>query len=80
MHWWDYTTSIEEVIDSLDALVQQGTALGIRLTEVLARRVACLESVRPFVDIGWPTNFIGASAYIPGVSRCDTEVMSRIRH
>ncbi|KAI9041425.1 aryl-alcohol dehydrogenase [Aspergillus affinis] len=27
VHWWDYTTSIEEVMDSLHALVQQGKVL-----------------------------------------------------
>lgn len=27
VHWWDYTTSIEEVMDSLDVLVKQGKVL-----------------------------------------------------
>ncbi|GAB1314625.1 Putative aryl-alcohol dehydrogenase aad14 [Madurella fahalii] len=27
VHWWDYTTSIEEVVDSLHILVQQGKVL-----------------------------------------------------
>ncbi|KAG7289234.1 hypothetical protein NEMBOFW57_005599 [Staphylotrichum longicolle] len=27
VHWWDYTASIEEVVDSLHALVQQGKVL-----------------------------------------------------
>jgi aryl-alcohol dehydrogenase-like predicted oxidoreductase len=27
VHWWDYTTSIEEVVDSLHVLVQQGKVL-----------------------------------------------------
>jgi len=27
VHWWDYTTSVEEVVNSLHILVQQGKVL-----------------------------------------------------
>ncbi len=27
LHWWDYTTSVEEVVNSLHTLVQQGKVL-----------------------------------------------------
>ena len=27
VHWWDYTTSVEEIVNSLHVLVQQGKVL-----------------------------------------------------
>ncbi|KAK3359580.1 aryl-alcohol dehydrogenase AAD14 [Lasiosphaeria hispida] len=36
MHWWDYTTSIEEVMDSLHALVLQGKVLYLGVSDTPA--------------------------------------------
>ncbi|KAF2145399.1 uncharacterized protein K452DRAFT_119511 [Aplosporella prunicola CBS 121167] len=36
MHWWDYTTSIEEVMDSLHILVQQGKVLYLGVSDTPA--------------------------------------------
>jgi aryl-alcohol dehydrogenase-like predicted oxidoreductase len=33
LHWWDYTTSIEEVMDSLHILVQQGKVLYLGISD-----------------------------------------------
>ncbi|KAH6850570.1 NADP-dependent oxidoreductase domain-containing protein [Chaetomium sp. MPI-CAGE-AT-0009] len=36
VHWWDYTASIEEVVDSLHVLVQQGKVLYLGISNTLA--------------------------------------------
>ncbi|KAK0739456.1 NADP-dependent oxidoreductase domain-containing protein [Apiosordaria backusii] len=36
VHWWDYTASIEEVIDSLNILVQQGKVLYLGVSDTPA--------------------------------------------
>ncbi|KAK4187022.1 aryl-alcohol dehydrogenase [Podospora australis] len=36
LHWWDYTTSIEEVVDSLNVLVQQGKVLYLGISDTPA--------------------------------------------
>jgi aryl-alcohol dehydrogenase-like predicted oxidoreductase len=36
LHWWDYTTSIEEVMDSLHILVQQGKVLYLGISDTPA--------------------------------------------
>jgi len=36
VHWWDYTTSIEEVVDSLHALVQQGKVMYLGVSDTPA--------------------------------------------
>lgn len=36
VHWWDYTTSIEEVMDSLHILVQQGKVLYLGISDTPA--------------------------------------------
>ncbi|KAK4173096.1 aldo/keto reductase [Triangularia setosa] len=36
VHWWDYTASIEEVIDSLNVLVQQGKVLYLGVSDTPA--------------------------------------------
>ncbi|KPM45647.1 putative aryl-alcohol dehydrogenase AAD14 [Neonectria ditissima] len=33
LHWWDYTTSIEEIMDSLHVLVQQGKVLYLGISD-----------------------------------------------
>jgi aryl-alcohol dehydrogenase-like predicted oxidoreductase len=33
LHWWDYTTSIEEVMDGLHVLVQQGKVLYLGISD-----------------------------------------------
>lgn len=33
VHWWDYTTSIEEIMDSLHVLVQQGKVLYLGISD-----------------------------------------------
>ncbi|KAL2415636.1 putative aryl-alcohol dehydrogenase AAD4 [Exophiala dermatitidis] len=33
LHWWDYTTSIEEIMDSLDILVKQGKVLYLGISD-----------------------------------------------
>jgi aryl-alcohol dehydrogenase-like predicted oxidoreductase len=40
LHWWDYTTSIEEVMDSLHVLVQQGKVLYLGVSDTPAWIVA----------------------------------------
>jgi len=40
LHWWDYTTSIEEVMDSLHILVQQGKVLYLGVSDTPAWIVA----------------------------------------
>lgn len=40
LHWWDYTTSIEEVMDSLHILVQQGKVLYLGVSDTPAWVVA----------------------------------------
>jgi aryl-alcohol dehydrogenase-like predicted oxidoreductase len=40
LHWWDYTTSIEEVMDSLHILVQQGKVLYLGISDTPAWIVA----------------------------------------
>ena len=44
VHWWDYTTSVEEVVNSLHVLVQQGKVLYLVRTSTSAsspRRTLC---------------------------------------
>jgi aryl-alcohol dehydrogenase-like predicted oxidoreductase len=36
LHWWDYTTLIEEVMDSLDAVVKQGKVLYLCISDTPA--------------------------------------------
>ncbi|KAK5656744.1 hypothetical protein OQA88_4292 [Cercophora sp. LCS_1] len=36
VHWWDYTTSIEEVMDSLHMLVQQGKVMYLGISDAPA--------------------------------------------
>ena len=36
VHWWDYTTSIEEVMDGLHALVMQGKVLYLGVSDTPA--------------------------------------------
>ncbi|ORX85759.1 putative aryl-alcohol dehydrogenase Aad14 [Basidiobolus meristosporus CBS 931.73] len=36
VHWWDHTTSIEEIMDSLDILVQQGKVLYLGISDTPA--------------------------------------------
>ncbi|GAB5594029.1 Putative aryl-alcohol dehydrogenase aad14 [Umbelopsis nana] len=36
LHWWDYTTSIEEIMDSLHVLVQQGKVLYLGISDTPA--------------------------------------------
>ncbi|KXX80193.1 putative aryl-alcohol dehydrogenase AAD14 [Madurella mycetomatis] len=36
VHWWDYTTSIEEVVDSLHALVMQGRVMYLGISDAPA--------------------------------------------
>ena len=36
MHWWDYRTSIEEVMDGLHALVMQGKVLYLGVSDTPA--------------------------------------------
>ena len=36
LHWWDYTTSIEEVMDSLHILVEQGKVLYLGISDTPA--------------------------------------------
>jgi aryl-alcohol dehydrogenase-like predicted oxidoreductase len=36
VHWWDYTTTIEEVIDGLDILVKQGKVLYLGISDTPA--------------------------------------------
>jgi aryl-alcohol dehydrogenase-like predicted oxidoreductase len=36
VHWWDWTTSIEEVMDSLDAVVKQGKVLYLGISDTPA--------------------------------------------
>ncbi|KAH9053236.1 Aldo/keto reductase [Lactarius vividus] len=40
VHWWDYTTSVEEVMNSLHVLVQQGKALYLGISDTPAWVVA----------------------------------------
>ncbi len=40
VHWWDYTTSLEELMDSLDALVRQGKVLYLGASDTPAWVVA----------------------------------------
>ncbi|EXJ78962.1 aryl-alcohol dehydrogenase AAD14 [Capronia epimyces CBS 606.96] len=40
VHWWDWTTSIEEVMDSLDILVKQGKVLYLGVSDTPAWVVA----------------------------------------
>ncbi|KAH9075010.1 NADP-dependent oxidoreductase domain-containing protein [Lactarius deliciosus] len=35
VHWWDYTTSVEEVVNSLHILVQQGKVLYLEISDSL---------------------------------------------
>jgi aryl-alcohol dehydrogenase-like predicted oxidoreductase len=32
LHWWDWTTSIEEIMDSLHILIEQGKVLYLRIS------------------------------------------------
>lgn len=36
MHWWDWTTSIEELMDSLDAVVKSGKVLYLGVSDTPA--------------------------------------------
>jgi aryl-alcohol dehydrogenase-like predicted oxidoreductase len=36
LHWWDYTTGIEEVMDSLHTLIEQGTVLYLGVSDTPA--------------------------------------------
>lgn len=36
VHWWDWTTSIEEMMDSLDAVVKQGKVLYLGISDTPA--------------------------------------------
>ena len=36
LHWWDWTTSIEEVMDSLDEVVKQGKVLYLGISDTPA--------------------------------------------
>lgn len=36
LHWWDYQSSVEEVMDSLDALVKQGKVLYLGISDTPA--------------------------------------------
>ena len=36
VHWWDYTTSIEELMDSLHILVEQGKVLYLGISDTPA--------------------------------------------
>lgn len=36
VHWWDWTTSIEELMDSLDAVVKQGKVLYLGISDTPA--------------------------------------------
>jgi aryl-alcohol dehydrogenase-like predicted oxidoreductase len=36
LHWWDWTTSVEEVMDSLDAVVKQGKVLYLGISDTPA--------------------------------------------
>lgn len=36
VHWWDYTTSIEEMMDSLDAVVKSGKVLYLGISDTPA--------------------------------------------
>ena len=40
LHWWDWTTSVEEVMDSLHILVQQGKVLYLGISDTPAFIVA----------------------------------------
>jgi len=40
VHWWDWTTSIEEMMDSLDAVVKQGKVLYLGISDTPAYIVA----------------------------------------
>ncbi|OQD75606.1 hypothetical protein PENDEC_c006G06211 [Penicillium decumbens] len=40
MHWWDYTTSIEEIMDSLHILVEQGKVMYLGISDTPAWIVA----------------------------------------
>ncbi|GJE90821.1 aryl-alcohol dehydrogenase-like protein [Phanerochaete sordida] len=40
VHWWDYTSSVEEVMDALHALVMQGTVLYLGVSDTPAWVVA----------------------------------------
>lgn len=40
VHWWDFTTSIEELIDSLHILVEQGKVLYLGISDAPAYIVA----------------------------------------
>jgi len=40
VHWWDWTTSIEELMDSLDAVVKQGKVLYLGVSDTPAYIVA----------------------------------------
>lgn len=40
LHWWDYTTSVEEVMDGLHALVMQGKVLYLGVSDTPAWIVA----------------------------------------
>jgi aryl-alcohol dehydrogenase-like predicted oxidoreductase len=36
VHWWDWTTSIEEMMDSLDAVVKSGKVLYLGISDTPA--------------------------------------------
>lgn len=40
LHWWDHTTSIEEIMNSLHILVEQGKVLYLRISDTPAWIVA----------------------------------------
>lgn len=44
LHWWDYTTSIEEVMDSLHMLVEQGKVLYLGISDTPAWIVSAANS------------------------------------
>lgn len=54
VHWWDYTTSVEEVMQSLNVLVQQGKVLYLGISDtpawiiVKANAYARANGLRPF--------------------------------
>ncbi|KAJ0334851.1 hypothetical protein COL922a_010157 [Colletotrichum nupharicola] len=54
LHWWDHTTSIEEVMDSMHALVDQGKVLYLGISDTpawivgAANTYASLQGKKPF--------------------------------
>jgi aryl-alcohol dehydrogenase-like predicted oxidoreductase len=44
VHWWDWTTSIEEMMDSLDAVVKSGKVLYLGISDTPAWVVSAANS------------------------------------